>query len=152
MLLLQLRALSFAQTSKQMHPIPSDDRLTDHKPHLMYPPPVNRQSRLHPPAQLERGHHHSAYPSCLHDRKGKGWVLLAHSARLAQESNVQIVKAGDLSFTCAFSLSSPEERLGISDVSLLSGISGLSFDSLFLSPLLFFLPSPLVLSVLSFFC
>ena len=31
----------------------------------------------------------------------------------------------------------------------LSGISGLSFDSSFLSPLLFFLPSPLTLSVLS---
>ena len=40
----------------------------------------------------------------------------------------------------------------MSDVSLLSEISGLSFDSLFLSPLLFFfLPSPLALSVLSFF-
>ena len=39
----------------------------------------------------------------------------------------------------------------MSDVSLLSGISELSFDSLFLSPLLFFLPSPLALSVLSFF-
>ena len=37
-------------------------------------------------------------------------------------------------------------------VLLLSGISGLSFDSPFLSPLLFFLPSPLALSVLSFFC
>ena len=37
---------------------------------------------------------------------------------------------------------------------LLSGISGLSFDSPFLSPLLFFLPSPLALSVFffSFFC
>ena len=38
----------------------------------------------------------------------------------------------------------------MSDVSLLSGISGLSFDSTFLSRLLFFLPSPLALSVLSF--
>ena len=36
----------------------------------------------------------------------------------------------------------------MSDVSLLSGISGLSFDSPFLSPLLFFLPSHLALSVL----
>ena len=36
---------------------------------------------------------------------------------------------------------------------LLSGISGLSFDSPFLSPLFYFLlPSPLALSVLSFFC
>ena len=35
----------------------------------------------------------------------------------------------------------------MSDVLFLSGISGLSFDSSFLSPLLFFLPSPLVLSV-----
>ena len=39
----------------------------------------------------------------------------------------------------------------MSDVTPLSGISGLSFDSPFLSPLLFFLPSPLALSVLSFF-
>ena len=46
----------------------------------------------------------------------------------------------------------PEGRLGMSDVPLLCGISGLSFDSSFLSPLLFFLPSPLALSVLSFFC
>ena len=38
----------------------------------------------------------------------------------------------------------------MSDVPLLSGISGLSFDSPFLSPLLFFLPSPLALSVLPF--
>ena len=33
---------------------------------------------------------------------------------------------------------SPEGRPGISDVSPLSGISGLSFDSTLLSPLLFF--------------
>ena len=33
---------------------------------------------------------------------------------------------------------SPEGSLGMSDVSFLSGISGLSFDSPFLSPLLFF--------------
>ena len=51
----------------------------------------------------------------------------------------------------------PEGRPAMSDVSLRSGISGLSFDSPFLSPLLFvflsfFLPSPLALSVLSFFC
>jgi len=46
----------------------------------------------------------------------------------------------------------PEWRPGMSDVTLLSGISGLSFDSPFLSPFLFFLPSPLALSVLSFFC
>ena len=40
----------------------------------------------------------------------------------------------------------------MSDVVLLSGISGLSFDSPFLSPpLFFFLPSHLALSVLSFF-
>ena len=43
----------------------------------------------------------------------------------------------------------PEGRPGMSDISLLSGISGLS-DSPFLS--LVFLPSPLALSVLSFFC
>ena len=46
----------------------------------------------------------------------------------------------------------PEGWLGMSDVNLLSGISGLPFDSPFLSPLLFFLPSSLALSVLSFFC
>ena len=34
--------------------------------------------------------------------------------------------------------SDPDGRPGMSDVSLLSGISGLPFDSLFLSPLLFF--------------
>ena len=39
----------------------------------------------------------------------------------------------------------------MSNVPLLFGISGLSFDSPFVSPLLFFLPSPLALSVLSFF-
>ena len=36
------------------------------------------------------------------------------------------------------SMSSPEGKLGMSDVSPLSGISGLSFDSTLLSPLLFF--------------
>ena len=41
----------------------------------------------------------------------------------------------------------PEGRPGMSDVTLPSEISGLSFDSPFLSPLLFFLPSPLALSV-----
>ena len=48
----------------------------------------------------------------------------------------------------------PEGRLGMSDVSPVSGISGLSFDSPFLSPLFFlsfYLPSPLALSVLLFF-
>ena len=50
-----------------------------------------------------------------------------------------------------FQVYSPEGRLGMSDVSLLSVISRLSFDSPFLSPLLFFLPSPFALSVLSFF-
>ena len=49
---------------------------------------------------------------------------------------------------CGLYLSlSPEWRPGMSDVLFLSGISGLSFDSSFLSPLLFFLPSPLALSV-----
>ena len=41
----------------------------------------------------------------------------------------------------------------MSDISLLSGISGLSFDSTLLSP--FLLPAPIALSVLSsffFFC
>ena len=46
----------------------------------------------------------------------------------------------------------PEGRPGMSDVTLLSGISGLSFDSLFCLLSCFFLPSPLSLSVLSFFC
>ena len=47
-----------------------------------------------------------------------------------------------------------EGRLGIDDVFPLSGISGLSFDSPFLSPLFFLslLPSLLVLFVLSLFC
>ena len=40
-----------------------------------------------------------------------------------------------------------ERRLGMSDVPLLSGISGLSFDSPFLSSLLFFLPSSFALFV-----
>ena len=44
---------------------------------------------------------------------------------------------------------SPEGKLGMSDVSLLSGISGLSFWVLLSC---FFLPSPPGLSVLSFFC
>ena len=35
----------------------------------------------------------------------------------------------------------------MSDVTLLSGISGLSFDSPFLSPLLFFLPSLAVIVI-----
>ena len=39
----------------------------------------------------------------------------------------------------------------MSDVSPLSGISGLSFDSTLLSPLVL-LPIPVTLSVLSFFC
>ena len=39
----------------------------------------------------------------------------------------------------------------MSDVTLLSWISGLSFDFPFLSPHLFFLPNPLALSVLSCF-
>ena len=37
-----------------------------------------------------------------------------------------------------FSITPPEGRPGMSDVSPLSGISGLSFDSTLLSPLLFF--------------
>ena len=57
-----------------------------------------------------------------------------------------------LVFGCKTPSYLPEGRPGMSDVTLLSGISGLSFDSPFLSPLLFFLPSPFALSVLSFFC
>ena len=53
--------------------------------------------------------------------------------------------------TVTFNSSGPEGRPGMSDVFLLSGISGLSFDSPFLSPLLFFLHNPLALSVLSYF-
>ena len=61
--------------------------------------------------------------------------------------------AGPLSVSISVCLSGklPEGRLGMSDVSPLSGISGLSSDSPFLSPLLFFLPSPFALTVLSFF-
>ena len=44
-----------------------------------------------------------------------------------------------------------EGRPGMSDVSPLSEISGMSFASTLLSPLLFFLPSPVTLSVWSFF-
>ena len=43
----------------------------------------------------------------------------------------------------------PEERPGVSDVSPLSGVSGLSFDSTLLSTLVL-LPSLVTLSVLSF--
>ena len=47
----------------------------------------------------------------------------------------------------------PEGRPVMSDVLLLSGISGLSFDFPFpISSVVVFLPSPLDLSVLSFFC
>ena len=42
----------------------------------------------------------------------------------------------------------PRGRPGMSDVALLSEISGLSFDSLFQSPLIF-QPNPLALSVVS---
>ena len=55
-------------------------------------------------------------------------------------------------FVVVFLLEFPEGRPGMSDVPFLYGISGPSFDSPFLSPLLFFLPGPLALSVLSFFC
>ena len=47
----------------------------------------------------------------------------------------------------------PEGRPGMSDVTLLSGISGLSFDSPFLSPLLFFFCLVLLLFLsCHFFC
>jgi len=46
----------------------------------------------------------------------------------------------------------PEGRPGMSNVTLLSGLSRLSFVSPFLSPLLFFLPSRFALSAVSFFC
>ena len=46
----------------------------------------------------------------------------------------------------------PRRRPGMSDVTLMSGISGLSFDSPFLSPLLFFLPSPFFSFCLVIFC
>ena len=54
-------------------------------------------------------------------------------------------------FTTPSALQVPVGRPGMSDVSYLSGISGLSFDSNLLSPFLFFLPSPVTLSVSSFF-
>ena len=50
-------------------------------------------------------------------------------------------------YSCIFM--TPEGRPGMFDVSPLSGISGLSFDSTLLSPLVL-LPSPVTLSVLSF--
>ena len=46
----------------------------------------------------------------------------------------------------------PEGRPGMSDVSPLSGISGLSFDSTFLSPLLFFCLVLLLFLSYLFFC
>ena len=55
-------------------------------------------------------------------------------------------------FENQFRLRPPEGRPGMSDVTLLSGISRLLFDCPYLSPLLIFLPSPLALAVLSFFC
>ena len=45
----------------------------------------------------------------------------------------------------------PEGSLVVSDVSLPSGISGLSFDSTLLSPFLVFLPSPILSSSFFFF-
>ena len=46
----------------------------------------------------------------------------------------------------------PEGSPGSSDISTLSGISGQSFDSIFLSALLLFCPSPVASSVFSFLC
>ena len=47
--------------------------------------------------------------------------------------------AGNSVFSvCMYCFKPPEGRPGMSDVSPLSGISGLSFDSTLLSPLLFF--------------
>ena len=54
------------------------------------------------------------------------------------------------SMVMALQFSCQEGRPGISDVSHLSGISGLSFDSTFLSALV--LPSPVAPSVFSFSC
>ena len=50
-------------------------------------------------------------------------------------------------FSLSLSLSPPEGRPGMSDVSPLSGISGLSFDSTLLISSLVLLPSPVTLSV-----
>ena len=62
--------------------------------------------------------------------------------------NIKLLTIITLSAHLLF-FSDPEVSPGMSDVTLVSGISGLSFDSPFLSPLLFFfLLSPLALSVL----
>ena len=52
-------------------------------------------------------------------------------------------------FSYTVDTTAPERRPGISDVSPLSGISGLSFDATLLSPLVL-LRSPVDLSVISF--
>ena len=70
---------------------------------------------------------------------------MVHSSDFYFQKNLEYLLLRDRVFC-------PEGRPWMSDVIVLSGISGLSFDSPFLSPLLFFLPGPLALSVLSFFC
>ena len=72
-------------------------------------------------------------------------LLMVHSSDFYFQKNLEYLLLRDRVFC-------PEGRPGMSDVIVLSGISGLSFDSPCLSPLLFFLPGPLALSVLSFFC
>ena len=52
----------------------------------------------------------------------------------------------------ALATETPEGSLGMSHIPLLSGNSGLSFDSPFLPPPFFFLSTPAALSVFSFLC
>ena len=77
-------------------------------------------------------------------------ILHAKGRRLtiycSQHSACQSMRAGLSLFVTL------EGRPEMSDVSPLSEISGLSFYLALLSTLLFFLPSPVTLSVLSFFC
>ena len=73
--------------------------------------------------------------------------LLLFSVQSFLVSNF-VLLTPDIQNTAMFVHLTPGGRPGMSDVTLMSGISGLSFDSL-----LFFLPSPLaLLVVLSFFC
>ena len=74
------------------------------------------------------------------------WVVSTLIMSLTLETPFSCYLILYIPFTCHF----PKGRPGMYIVIALSGISGLSFDSSFLSPLLFFLPSPLTLSVFIF--
>ena len=80
------------------------------------------------------------------------YVFLAYMGKKVRPCNDQCCTAAARRST-KFLTMPLEGRPGISDVSPLSGISGLSFDSTLLSPLLFFcLVLVLFLSYLFFFC